>query len=185
MSGQKAAHRPVYQSHHFADRKPSTERRWGVGVGVIYPGDLQRMPPPTLPLELSLSSSLQTWYSWCLHCNFFFTPRGPCFDRESTSYQFPNLTDSLGASSNAIFCRKRALGLLHPTIAPSSSPQPSTWPKYSPPLHQGDRCTYLWNICLLRLTRQLLLGQEYINFFHTVQLPRAMPAAFRSQCMSQ
>lgn len=52
ISGQKAADRPVYQPHHFADRKPSTE-----GGGVVYPGDLQRMSLPSLPLELSAPAS--------------------------------------------------------------------------------------------------------------------------------
>lgn len=113
-------------------------------------------------------STLPTWY--CVSIAMFSVLRGPCFDRESTPYQFPNLTDSIGASSNATSSRKLPLGFLYPRIALFLFKCPSpVWPKHSLPLLRVTGAPIYKNAYLHRYNHQLLLGQEHIHisFFHT------------------
>ncbi|KAF6078377.1 hypothetical protein HJG60_009221 [Phyllostomus discolor] len=115
VSEQKAAACLSYQPHHLQTGDPAQRGE------VIYPGDLQRMPPHAPPVPASKLGPVG------VSTGMFFVLTGPCFDRERTPYQLPNLTDSLGTSSNAIFSRKLPLGLQHPvTLLPV--PQPSVGP---------------------------------------------------------
>lgn len=134
---QEAAGHLSGQPQRCTDRKPCTER------GSDLPCRSSRIPPAPNPQLWPLN--LVLWLSQ-LQCFLFlfFILSGPCFDRESTPYQFSNLTDSLGASSNAAFSRKLPWGLRQPQIAPFIRvPQPSTWPKYFLLLRSGDRCMNL------------------------------------------
>lgn len=84
MSEQKAADCLSYRPHHLQTGNPAQ------GGEVIYPGDVQRMPPrphqPPVPASKLGTVGVST--------GMFFVLTGPCFDRESTPYQLPNLTDS-------------------------------------------------------------------------------------------
>lgn len=83
-SEQKAADHLSHQPHHFADRNTAQRRE------VIYPGDPQGNPQPPAPASKLGAASVSAAKLVVLSV--------PCFDRESTPYQFPNLADSLGAS---------------------------------------------------------------------------------------
>ena len=103
---------------------------WGRGTGtgrglpsvpVVCP-EAQLAPRPSLPLLPS--PRLWTWYWECLTA-LFFVLSGPCFDRESTPYQFPNLSYSSEASSKTVSSREPCGGLQHSGIAPSYSGAPA------------------------------------------------------------
>lgn len=91
-SEQKAADHLSHKPHHFADRNAAQRGE------VIYPGDPQGNPQPPAPASKLGTASVSIAK--------LFVLSAPCFDRESTPYQFPNLADSLGAGSNAIFSSK-------------------------------------------------------------------------------
>lgn len=83
-------------------------------------------PPPA---SLS-SSSFQSWHWECLNCFVFFVLSGPCFDRESTPYQFPNLTYPSGAAQMRSPPENLPWASSNPIVAPSlfKCPSPPTGP---------------------------------------------------------
>lgn len=115
-SEQKADDHLSYQPHHFEDGKPSTER----GRGEVTTLVIFKDPPPPRHRPARASRLSTGNVSTAL----FFVPSGPCFDGESTSYQFPNLTYSSGAAQ-----------MLSPPenllwASTIQVPQPSNWSKY-------------------------------------------------------
>ena len=93
--------------------------------GSDYPGNLQG-PPSCLPVQLQLPV-LALGMSQLL-C--FFVLSGPCFDRESTPSQFPNLTYPSGAAQMRSPPENLPWASSNPIAAPSlfKCPSPPTGP---------------------------------------------------------
>ena len=118
--------------------------------GSDYPGNLQGPPScPTVQLQLPV---LALGMFFC-----FFALSGPCFDRESTPYQSPNLTYSSGAAQ--MLCPPENL------LWASSNPIAAASLFSAPALPLVQICSALMNIhvYLPQYTRWLFLGQEHIH----------------------
>ena len=118
--------------------------------GSDYPGNLQGPPScPTVQLQLAV---LALGMFFC-----FFALSGPCFDRESTPYQSPNLTYSSGAAQ--MLCPPENL------LWASSNPIAAASLFSAPALPLVQICSALMNIhvYLPQYTRWLFLGQEHIH----------------------
>lgn len=163
-SEQKAADHLSHQPHHFADRNAAQRGK------VIYPGDPQGHPQPPAPASKLGTASVSTAK--------LFVLSAPCFDRESTPYQFPNLADSLGASSNATFSSKLPCPFSTQSCSSySSAPAPPRGPRIF------CLCTRAISACMYQTLAlagtpisSVWLRNVHTDFSHPSCTPRAMPA---------